>query len=1723
MGLVRAPDGSIVNLPDEQVGGAVASGYEPVSLGQAADSSSAAAAPDTGITGAVGAGASSFLSGATLGLSDLGLKQVLPESGYKQLAADREDHPWVSGAGQFAGLAVPTVLSGGASTPAGYLSSVTARAAEGGLADGVIAAGFEGSLQNAGAYMADAALGDRETTAEGMVGALGTGFAFGSGGALAAHGVIEGTIAARRMFSRAMDAGKQAAEDAVQAWRLQSKEVLDAHEQTAEIAKGKLADAVKARDEAIAARDAAAQAAKAAEDQVSAARRNTVDAGLARDNATAGIADAKLNAPAADLEVAKYDSRGVLIDKLDQQEARAELAAQSVPSEPVPGDLASFARRAAGIDDPAAVQQLAEQAAKSEVALSRPPPTPAELEQLHDLAQKVDEYTAARREFDDVHSRVEVDPDLESSLSGLRAPDSVQSDIAGRGPVPVGEFGEPGKGGIKSPEELQRAVEDAIGDRNDIPLAPSESSQEATNVGRKPRKLAELAAERESLPTPEAVDAAPAPALQQATGAQPPRRAPRSRKPVDVPAGFDPGLISDGAQVFNDDIKIRTGVPNRRQINSKNYKDVGFVVKPSELAEAGVLGIHHPDEATAAAVSRIRDGVREGRDLPPIEVDIDKKGRYFIASGNKRVLALAAEGDRPLLVRFRPISTEHGDLADFSSSIRDAIDGKIKEPAPAPVSKPDKTAVGSLSDLNAILNRAPSYAERKVAEAQAAYPRDAFGHGERTRANIKAKLDLDVVAAPNKAKKANAEYKRALNEGGFHQWRELAEHYASTSPQAKLDLESFDNPALGELADSIVAESEVAPPTPEPAAEVPPTPPPVSTTEPETAKPSTATNVGRRRDKFPTGTPVTRQARSVLSPVLVVAAHAAPAAIASPTSTGGVDDGEPNSMGATAHELASKTGVSVRDAVKSVGVARDLSLVDSTGQITVVGRIVGSAIDGDPAALSMLRASEDTRSRIADGTPTRTRIPAPDAVPYSTEDGLAMLAGAPPRVTEARPEFAGSSESVPPRIARDAFELPNPEPQTELEKLLRGTKEQLDSGRGIRQIGDESPARADYVSDKAAKRARQAQEFRDAAKAPRALAEEAAGPETDLERQLRGTRDGLASGATIGEVRQAGAALHPLDVRRLETAHDDALDRAATAENDLERRRALNDAHAIEQQLSKVGARPGPVEDIAAMARVTTRLEKAAAEMTEALGPEAPQAAQKAAADYRAAEDAANRKVFDRATRAANDHAERPRKSEDEILADVKRRARPEVVTDPVTGKRHLVHPETGEWSPPLPDDYVGKPLSGEERVAAAKEAKDRAAANVSRARGEESKARLEARDARRSLAETRGPVSDRERAVKAATKEWQVSGRARDQAASDIEHRAQLAASENAGRHGGGFIGKAIKVLGVAGELGIPGIPSAHDIPVIGPLLGAYIKYRTLKAATGRFVGRVPATADARAAALAARTKDAIARSVDRSLGIIESNRGAIKVAATASSAVAAAALGRRVFDDGKPDAKKGATTPELAAVRMREVASAVANPQLVSQMVRRQLRDVIDPDLIAAAEAHLMAMFQHLNDTAPKLPPPNPYSMKSPMPSAAAALQWGRRLAVANDPTVALDALQTQTLTPDAADTLRAIYPKLFAAAQRRLIERASDLTNPVPYRQLLQNSLLFGVPLDSSLSPDNAAILSTAHVVNTSGPAPGGPPPGAPAQPPVPSIANPTNLSNLYQPFGSRPGQR
>lgn len=630
---------------------------------------------------------------------------------------------------------------------------------------------------------------------------------------------------------------------------------------------------------------------------------------------------------------------------------------------------------------------------------------------------------------------------------------------------------------------------------------------------------------------------------------------------------------------------------------------------------------------------------------------------------------------------------------------------------------------------------------------------------------------------------------------------------------------------------------------------------------------------------------------------------------------------------------------------------------------------------------------------------------------------------------------------------------PAAEPVGDLVALLRGTKDRLTASETLAAIG--APARAEYAATKAAQTAESAAGARAAARAENyagsdmAVAERAAQAEARAQRAgvlgrgqgyrprafaerpvappaLESAQQAIQRGATAGTNRRA--------IRQLEVAQDGALERAAVAADPAERTAALAEAHAAERQLAGMGVMPAAHDDIARLAPAITKYERKSAALVEGLGDLAPPLAREHAAAFRAAEDAADRKMMDRATRAVDDAADLP---------------------------------QVGKDRRPTANQPAGPHL------AARKQALRTADAAYKRARAVETEAKIGARTA-----------AEQAKAARTAA------------------GAAPSAVAASAGKSS--MFGTVATAIGLAGELGIPGVPKPHDIPVIGPLLSAYIKYRALKATAGRFVGRVVATGDARAAALVARTKDKIVTAVDRSLGLVATAASTARPGIVAASAV----IGKRLFDDGRPDAGKGATKQEQAAARVREIITAASRPDLVTAMVRREMHEVADPDLIAAAEQHLIARFSHLADVVPKPPPDNAYAQRPWTPSPSATHELEQRLAVIHDPAGTLaDILDPKATHPGAAaaDTFRKVHIELLGLAKQRLITRLGDMDEPMPRDARLRAGAFFQLPLDISLDPSHIAIVRA-------------PEPPQP-QPPMPTGTGSFNLSKMYDPLNTR----
>jgi hypothetical protein len=129
---------------------------------------------------------------------------------------------------------------------------------------------------------------------------------------------------------------------------------------------------------------------------------------------------------------------------------------------------------------------------------------------------------------------------------------------------------------------------------------------------------------------------------------------------------------------------------------------------------------------------------------------------------------------------------------------------------------------------------------------------------------------------------------------------------------------------------------------------------------------------------------------------------------------------------------------------------------------------------------------------------------------------------------------------------------------------------------------------------------------------------------------------------------------------------------------------------------------------------------------------------------------------------------------------------------------------------------------------------------------------------------------------------------------------------------------------------------------------------------------------------------------------------------------------------------------------------------------------------------------------------------------------MSFARSMEAVGDPPSVFERLANgkAVFSLEAAEAMRKVYPRMFAEAGERLLLRAQEGNLKVPMPMRVQLSLLYKVPLDTALDPDNLRITQSVYDRKVVQPAPGMQ--GAPVQP---AVANPVNLSQALTPAADR----
>jgi hypothetical protein len=123
-----------------------------------------------------------------------------------------------------------------------------------------------------------------------------------------------------------------------------------------------------------------------------------------------------------------------------------------------------------------------------------------------------------------------------------------------------------------------------------------------------------------------------------------------------------------------------------------------------------------------------------------------------------------------------------------------------------------------------------------------------------------------------------------------------------------------------------------------------------------------------------------------------------------------------------------------------------------------------------------------------------------------------------------------------------------------------------------------------------------------------------------------------------------------------------------------------------------------------------------------------------------------------------------------------------------------------------------------------------------------------------------------------------------------------------------------------------------------------------------------------------------------------------------------------------------------------------------------------------------------------ATKIPGPsktNPFS-EAYEPSKSELAKFNRYYQVVQKPTNVLDQVRTHTLTPEAIETMKIVYPKLLKQMRDAVLIEATEKISkkkPIPFKVKQSVSQFLEMPLDEALKPTSILSYQTAFATDKS----------------------------------------
>lgn len=164
----------------------------------------------------------------------------------------------------------------------------------------------------------------------------------------------------------------------------------------------------------------------------------------------------------------------------------------------------------------------------------------------------------------------------------------------------------------------------------------------------------------------------------------------------------------------------------------------------------------------------------------------------------------------------------------------------------------------------------------------------------------------------------------------------------------------------------------------------------------------------------------------------------------------------------------------------------------------------------------------------------------------------------------------------------------------------------------------------------------------------------------------------------------------------------------------------------------------------------------------------------------------------------------------------------------------------------------------------------------------------------------------------------------------------------------------------------------------------------------------------------------------------------------------------------------------------RARELREAIANEDQTREIIRKNVTPITAMNPSTGAQVQ-EAIWQRMLFLGSKLPATRRNLLSNlargkDIPSPVEVAKWARYVRAAEDPLTLLDDLEKGSVTFEAVETVKTLYPTLFQEMQVAVMDSVGELRQALNYDGRVQLSLAFDVPVEPSMAADFAATLRT-----------------------------------------------